>query len=201
MNINRDLDLLYEIGTLRFIPRAWRQMLGGNFANLAEHHFRVAWIAMILAKMEGRGDTGKIVKMALVHDLAESRTGDAHYMSRLYVKRDNVGAIHDILKDTGMEKEMLELWEECEKLESIEAKIVKDADWLDVDLELREQDANGNVLEKNFRTMRVESMIPRLKTEAGKKLFDLIGNSNPHDWHIKGKNRITSGDWKKEEGV
>lgn len=201
MDTNKDLDLLYELGTLRFIPRAWKQMLGGNFANLAEHHFRVAWTAMILAKMEGQGDTGKIVKMALVHDLAESRTGDAHYMSRLYVERNEAAAIHDTLQGTSLEKEMLELWEEYEKLESIEAKLVKDADWLDVDLELREQAMNGNQLEEHFKIHRAEAMLPRLKTESGKKMFEQILKSNPHNWHLNGKNRITSGDWKKEEDV
>ena len=52
MSQKRDLELLYEMGCLRFINRAWSQFLGSKFANLAEHHFRVIWLSKILAKIE-----------------------------------------------------------------------------------------------------------------------------------------------------
>ena len=44
------------------------------------HTLRVAWIATIIAKNESNADLAKVVKMALVHDIAESRTGDTHYL-------------------------------------------------------------------------------------------------------------------------
>jgi 5'-deoxynucleotidase YfbR-like HD superfamily hydrolase len=65
--MNRDVDFLYELGALRLIDRQWRRFHSQNFANLADHHFRVAWIALVIAAREGgKIDTGKIVKMALV---------------------------------------------------------------------------------------------------------------------------------------
>lgn len=74
--MERDIELLYEIGALRFIPRQWTRFLNAVFANLAEHHLRVMWTAMVIAKRE-HADIEKVLKIALVHDIAESRTGDA----------------------------------------------------------------------------------------------------------------------------
>lgn len=193
---NRDLELIYELGAIRFIPRVWKQMLGPNFANLAEHTFRLAWTSLLLSKLEGQGDSGKIVKMALVHDIAESRTGDAHYISRLYTKRNEHKAIRDVFKNTSLQKEMVVLWAEYEKRKSMEAKIVKDADTLDVDLELHEQAANGNTLEKHWHKLRARDNYPKLYTNSAKQLWKQIKTSNVHDWHLHAPNRHSKGDWK-----
>ncbi len=196
MSIQRDFEFLYEMGCIRNIARTWKQMLGTNFANVAEHTFRLTWIALVLAKMEGGDlDTGKIAKMALIHDITESRTGDVHYVSRLYTTRNERLAIEDMLKGTSVQDEMMEIWEEYEKRESKEARIVKDADTLDVDLELHEQAANGIALEKELHPMREDNVLPRFYTESGKKLFTEIMETNVHDWHTNGRNRHNSGDW------
>ena len=197
MEKNRDLELLFELGCIRFIKRAWSQFLGPNFANLAEHHFRVAWLAMLLAKMEKKPvNMEKILKMALVHDISESRTGDVHYISRQYTKRDEHKAIKDILKDTGLEKEMLEIWNEYEGRKSLEAKIVKDADWLDVDLEIQEQKASGRVHMKAWAENR-QQMHKIFLTDSAKKIVKLIQKSNPTDWYRNARDRFKEGDYKK----
>ena len=116
--MNRDVDFLYELGALRLIDRQWRRFHSQNFANLADHHFRVAWIALVIAAREGgQIDTGKIVKMALVHDIAESRTGDVDYLSRQYVTKDEAGAARDMMDETSVGEEFLALLEEYEKRE------------------------------------------------------------------------------------
>jgi putative hydrolases of HD superfamily len=195
MSIKRDLELLYELSMLRNIPRSWCQVMGMEVSNLAEHHFRVAWIALILAKHENVTNHEKILKMALVHDIAESRTGDVHYVSRLYTQRDEHTATKDMLQDTELQQDMLAISEEYEKRESIESKIVKDADNLDVDLELHEL-KQGTELEKRWHNMREKSVYPHFYTETAKKFWDIILESDPHDWHLLGKNRHTAGDWK-----
>lgn len=195
MSTKRDIELLYELNCLRFIPRAWVQMFGPSFSNLAEHHLRVIWLALLIAKYEKKGDTGKIAKMALVHDVSESRTGDVNYIGRLYVKRNQDAAINDTFKDTAIGKEMVDLWREYEKHESIEAQIVKDADWLDVDLELKEQITKGETHLLNWKIERVK-MLQRFHTKSAKKLFKSIWQSEPSDWYIHAKNRFTHGDFK-----
>jgi putative hydrolases of HD superfamily len=190
----RNLEFLYEMGTLRFVPRAWRQFLNKDFANTSEHIFRVVWTSIIIAKEEN-ADINKVIKMALIHDAVESRNSDVHYLSRMYTKRDDDKAIKDILKDVSIEDEFLELFNEYEKRESIEAKIVKDADNLDVDIELQEQAAKG-VKVKDFDVMR-KRVHDMLFTDTAKKMWEEIQESNPHDWHVKGCNRFNDGDWKK----
>lgn len=187
---------MFELGCLRFIQRSWKQFLGPDFANLAEHHLRVAWLSMLLAKMEKRGDTGKIVKMAMVHDVAESRTGDVHYISRQYTKRNEHLAIKDIFKDTALDREMVNLWEEYEKRQSIESKIVKDADFLDVDFEIKERKAAGanflNVWADNRKTI-----YKLFYTDSARKLWKELNKANLTDWFKNARNRYTEGDLKK----
>lgn len=195
--MKEDINFIYEIGCLRFMQRTWRQFLNSDFANVPEHIFRVAWIALILAKHENVKNTDKLLKMALVHDITESRTGDVNYISRQYTERKEHKAISDILKDTSLEKEFIELWEECEKKETIEAKIIKDADNLDVDFELKEQSARGGVLDKTFEEIREHVGVNKLFTETAKKIYQSLKSSDPHDWHRQGNNRFNGGDWKK----
>lgn len=197
MTIKRDLEFLYEVGTLRFLERKWRQFLNPNFQNITEHKFRVVWIAMILAKHEKVKNIEKIIKMALIHDLAESRTGDADYVGRQYNERNEELAIEDMLEGTSLKDEFLSLVKEYEERKTIEAKIVKDADNLDVDLELQEQEAQGHTLKKVWSKMRGTAVYDRLFTAAAKKLWKQIQTSNPHDWHVNARNRYTAGDWKK----
>lgn len=197
--MDRDLQLMYEIGCLRYIQRAWKQFFAPDFENLAEHHFRVTWIAMLLAKHEGQGDLGKILKMALVHDLAESRTGDVNFIGRLYTERNESAAIKDIFKDTAMEKEMVDLWHEYERYDCIEAKIVKDADNINVDMEIQEQIMRGYENVKIYKNQRKNVVLGRLYTASAKKMWKQIVKSNPSDFHMMAKNRITHGDWKGKE--
>lgn len=196
MNTKRDLEFLYEIGCLRFIKRAWSQFLGSNYANLAEHHLRVIWLAMTLAKMEKKKvNLENIIKMALVHDIAESRTGDVHYISRQYTKRDEEKAARDMLKDTILEKEMLSAWHEYEARATLESKLVKDADWLDVDFEIQEQKAIGAAHMKAWDENR-STMRKIFFTKSAKKLSKEIQKSNPLDWYKNARNRFTEGDYK-----
>jgi putative hydrolase of HD superfamily len=196
-SLTPDINFLFEMGSIRFIDRMWRRFLKDDFANLAEHHFRMFWIAMVIANHEKNVDTGKIAKMVLVHDIAESRAGDVDYLARQYVERNEKLSIEDMLADTALEKEFLALWEEYETRKTIEAKIVKDADNLDVDFELAEQAAKGSLLQKHWRGNRQFVAKERLYTKTAKALFDQLAASNPHAWHLNGRNRKNSGDWRK----
>lgn len=197
--MRRDVDLLFELGALRFIDRMWVRFLRPDFQNLTEHHFRVAWIALIIAKYEGIKNTDKILKMALVHDVSESRTGDVDYLARQYVERNEEKAIEDVFEGTIVGDELVELWKEYEAKETIEAQIVKDADNLDVDLDIIEQIHKGVKFADEWPGMRDFVYKNKLYTKTAKKLHRQIINANPHDWHGKSKaNRINSGDWKKK---
>lgn len=196
MSLKRDLEFLFEIGAFRHVQRTWRQFLNADFQNNSEHSFRVAFLALIIAKYEKVKSEEKIVKMALIHDLGESRTGDVHYLSRQYTQRDEKLAIEDMFNKTVLGDEMLSLWEEFEKRESTESKIVKDADNLDVEFEIVEQDARGFSFEQVWhKKHRKKKQL--MYTKTGQKLWDKIHTASPHDWHVNGRNRFNGGDWKK----
>ncbi|PLS81899.1 hypothetical protein CYG49_00845 [Candidatus Saccharibacteria bacterium] len=186
------------MGCLRFIQRTWKRFLNADFQNLAEHHLRVIWIALILAKHEGVEDTGKVIKMALVHDIPESRAGDVDYLSRQYVERNEALGLEDMLDGTALQEEFIALWHEYEKRECIEAKIVKDADNLDVDFELQEEAARGNIrIGQKKEEARHYVFENKLYTETAKKMWQQMKEVDPHDfWYNSDRNRLNSGDWK-----
>jgi putative hydrolase of HD superfamily len=200
--MKRDLEFLYEVGALRLVPRQWHRFQMPGVADLADHHFRVMWIALVIAAAETKTgakiNTEKMLKMALAHDIAESRTGDVDYLARQYVKRDEELSLLDMFKDTILNDEFISLTTEYEERECIEAKIIKDADNLDVDLELREQSARGNKLPDDWQNNRDFVGRNKLFTKTAKKMYEDIRTSNPHDWHMNAeRNRLNGGDWKK----
>ncbi len=181
--MKRNINFLYEIGTLKRVERAWQQVITTKVSNVAEHIFRVVMIAWIIAKEE-KADVDKVLKIALIHDMAESRTGDIAFMHRDYVKRDEDLAEEHIFKETSLQKDAKELLLEYSKRESLEAKIVKDADNIDVDLELKElalvKDETAIRMAKEHRPV-VRSK--KLYTKTAKKMWDEIQKIDPNDWH------------------
>lgn len=204
MSLKRDIELLFEIGSFRLLERGWKNLLGTHVANPSEHSFRVSWLALTLSKLEKKGNHEKILKMALLHDLPEGRCGDVNYLSRQYVKRDENHALKDIFADTVHAKEMSKLWGEWEERKSIEARIVKDADNLDIDVELREMINRGEVTAKIFEGNRKNRQKrgggPLLFTKSAKILLQKIRKSYPYDWHfLSPNNRFRGGDWKSKK--
>ncbi len=188
--MDRSIEFLYEVGALRHLKRTWSQFLGVDTANVAEHSFRVAWIALLLAAHEGVGDSGKIVKMALVHDLGESRTGDVNQVQSIYVQADDDAAMRDIFAETPLAGEMLALWDEYEQRESIESRIVKDADNLDCEFELGEHTMRGGTVERALRPDREARVKPKLFTEAARQLWERRQSEAASDWYVRGPNRF-----------
>lgn len=175
---------MYEIGSLRYVDRTWKQFLQADVANDTEHSFRVVWIALVIARAENVKDEEKIIKMALIHDLGESRCPDTNYVSKIYSTRDEKSAIKDMSQNTSFSKDLRELFNEYEDRKTIEAKIVKDADRLDVDFEIREHEGKGNVrtLWKKHRDNI------KFYTKTAKKMHHELKDSDPQLWHVNAFN-------------
>lgn len=193
----RDLELMFEISAFRNFPRAWSHWLGPNTANHAEHSFRTALYALMIALTEKKGDTGKIVKMALLHDLPESRCTDVDHIQRQYVKRDEELAIKDMFEETVLKNEAEQLLKEYKERKTIEAKIVKDADLIDADIEFREVITAGRSMHAKHIARRRSGVKPKMFTKTAQELFEKIHKADPNDWHFKSpRNRFNSGDWR-----
>ena len=194
--MRRDVEFIYEMGTMRRLPRMWQRLNTPDFANHAEHAFRVFWIAMLIAEREG-ADSGRVAKLCMVHDVAENRTGDVDIIARQYSEPKADMAIQDILEDTAIADEYYELWQEYEAKETLEAKVAKDADNLDVDFELAEQAAMGNNIGEAKAEIRKYVAANKLYTDTAKELHAKMKEVGVHDWWKESKrNRRNAGDWK-----
>jgi len=191
---SRDLEFLFEVGSLRNIPRAWIQHFGTSVASTLEHTLRMLFIALLIARREGKGDEGAIIKMVLAHDLSEARTADLAYVHKVYSEADDLRAARDLFTGTvfGDFEKMIIAYE---KRDSIEAKIVKDADNLDVDVELKELEEQGHKLPAKWAKMRKMVRDKNLYTKSAKKLWDELQKQNVAQWHMDANK------WKKIPGA
>src|SRR5437763_1962938 len=70
------LDFANTIGKLKKVKRAaWIRMKISEGESSADHSFRVVVLAMVVAKAF-KLDEGKLIKMAIIHDLGEIEIGD-----------------------------------------------------------------------------------------------------------------------------
>ncbi len=179
----RDIDFLFEIGSLRNVQRAWRQQMGVDVANNLEHSFRTAFIALVIARMEGVADEEKILKMALMHDLEESRTADHTRFQKPYVELHKEKAAKEVFEGTSLEDFYENLFHEYKSMNTIEAQIVKDADQLDIDFELKELAERGHQIPAKWSKSRNRIKEETFYTESAKKLYDLISQTDRSGWY------------------
>ncbi len=173
---------LYEMGQLKRVKRSGWWIAGvKDPESVAEHSYRTAVIAYVLARLE-EVDPGKAVLMALFHDMPETRTNDAHRIVRRYAKWEDVDrkAVDEQSKrlPDEMAKEMVALFEEFEKEVSPEAKVVRDADLLECIVQAREYQAlgYGDVVDWIFNAQRV------LKTDSAKRIAAECIETEPKEW-------------------
>jgi putative hydrolase of HD superfamily len=138
------LSTLIELQRLKTLERTgWtlRGMPNGT-ESVAAHSFGVSVTAMLLAdELKSRGvtlDLERVLKMALVHDWAEARIGDmpktaTDYFGTNARKSAETRAFIDIVNSTGSKKlEYETIFQEYEDRNSVEARLVKAADVIDL---------------------------------------------------------------------
>jgi putative hydrolase of HD superfamily len=184
--MRESVNFLFEIGMLKRIPRSGYQFLGTGGESVAEHSFRVAIIAYMLAKNEPKADTRKAVLMSLFHDFHEARTGDHNYVNKKYVAVNENGAINDLAKGLPFGQEIVSLINEFNLQETIEAKLSRDADQIDFILELKRQKDLGNQSAAEWLRYSVK----RLVTDFAKKLADEITCTDSSVWWFEKNEKL-----------
>lgn len=185
---DRIADFLFEVGTMRKLPRMHRQTLltDDMSDNISSHSYRVTLIGWLLAKMEGV-DPYKVSMMCLLHDLGEIRTGDHNWIHKKYIKILNEDIINDQLGDLPFD-DLKNISIEYEERESKESIIAKDADLLDQVLLLREYEWQGNkeasiwLRGKGEDAEKGNKQIQKLKTDSAKQIGEAIYRKDPSDW-------------------
>ena len=129
--MQRLTDFLNEVGMLRHTPRSGYKFLGSGQETVAEHSHRTAVIGYALAKKTG-ADAARTVMLCLFHDLPEARTGDFNYVNRLYDTSRERDALEDAVEGTGLEEDIMSIWDEHACRTSPESLLAHDADQLDL---------------------------------------------------------------------
>jgi putative hydrolases of HD superfamily len=173
-------DFAYEVGRLRFINRDFYIDGVNRPANVAEHSYRVSLLAWLIAEGEG-ADVGEVLKMAIIHDLPEVRTLDHGIISSQYNAVHEERAAEDLLKPTL--PQALEAFHKYEQRLSKEAKIVKDADRLDVVLECKELKCRGFDYPAIWNE-ELTAYRDLLTTQTARQMFDDIQASHPMDFTV-----------------
>jgi len=171
------LKYFHEIGQMRFVKRSgWWVAKIKDPESVAEHSFRTAVIAYVLAKLEGHPEPEKLAVKSLFHDVLEARLLDRHKISSNYLK-------------TPPEVERLIEKEQCARLPGkiggelfslleTEDIIAKDADYLDVAIAGREYFDAGY---KDAWDWVVRPGL-RLRTKSAKRLHAKLLKTNSGAW-------------------
>jgi len=173
-------DFLFECRSLKHLPRASLQYLKSPIKeNVAEHSFYTMIIGWILAGLE-KANEEKIIKMALIHDLAEVRGGDRNLINKFYSQPlDEAKIIEGISKDYDLKDfDLLKFFKEFFQENSLEAKIVKDADVIAGMLLEKECVDLGNEKAKKWLIISFQ----RLKTKSGKAIGKRLIKVDSDKW-------------------
>jgi putative hydrolase of HD superfamily len=142
MDITAVLQTLRHANQLKHTARTgWVQRGIPNAENVAAHSYGVTFTALVLAQLLAEPvDLGKLLAMATLHDLAEALTTDIPAPAWRYlppgIKPDvERTALQEIVAGTSFAAVFLSLWEENHARESLEARLVHDADRLDMYLQ------------------------------------------------------------------
>lgn len=171
-------QFVYESGIHSRTPRSGFWFLGSGQQSVAEHLFRTAFIAYALCHLEPKVDRAKAIMMSLVHDFGEGRTSDLNYVHQKYGRLAEDHAFADIARTVPFGDEMLALYKEEQARETLEAKLVKDADQLEWIASMREEEAKGNTKARGWATIALK----RLKTPAGQRLGKELMKTHPDSW-------------------
>jgi putative hydrolase of HD superfamily len=133
------LDLLLHANRLKTTPRTgWAVRGVPDFESVADHSYGVAFVALLLADVvPGDFDHGKLLTMAVLHDIPESVTGDLSLGgSRLLPDgakaKMEQSAMHELLANHEFGARWRQVWDEFEAQECPEARLVRDADRVDL---------------------------------------------------------------------
>jgi putative hydrolase of HD superfamily len=137
------LHTLIELQRLKGLDRTGWTLRGHRpgTESVAEHTFGVAVTAMLLAdELRARGvgvDVERVLRMSLVHDWAETRVGDmpktaVEYFGAENRKRAETAAFADIVAENRSLQEYCAVYADYEERRSLEARLVKAADVIDL---------------------------------------------------------------------
>jgi len=174
-------NFLFEAGTLKNHKRTGWWIAGiKDPETVAEHSWRAALLASIIAELEG-ADPAKAALLSVWHDTGETRTGDLAHISQKYVGKGDAEAIA-VDQSQGMPPRLGALMRsivgEYEARETPEAICAGDADKLECLVQALEYRDQGH---KNVDRWIVNSQ-RRIRTESAKRLAEELLRTGSLQW-------------------
>jgi putative hydrolases of HD superfamily len=176
-------DFLFEVGMLCKTPRSGYQFLGSGRESVAEHVLRTVFIGYALCKLNDSLDELRVLKMCVLHDLPEARTGDMNYVNKKYVEVDEAKAVRELTEGLPFGGDIRQAIEEFNAKETKESQIARDADQIALILQLKEYGDLGNKYSDEW----IKYALQRLCTEEGKRLAARIIQTDSSHWWFKEK--------------
>ena len=133
MEVRKLLDILQVAEGLKDATRHCYTS-GGRHESVAEHCWMASLMAFFLQDEFPEADMGKVIKMCMIHDLGEAFTGDIPTFYKTAAHEDEEEAqlfqwVRSLPEPYAAE--MLELYDEMGKRETLEAKIYKAIDGME----------------------------------------------------------------------
>ena len=178
-NLKLIANFIFEAGMLAKTPRSGFSFLGSGSQSVAEHTNRTVYIGIMLSELiKKKINKEKVIMMCLFHDFAETRVSDLNYVHQKYVRKDEDKAIKDATENLPGRERILKTVKEYNEGRTIESKIVKDADQLELLAFLKEQIDIGNSQAEEW----IPYLLKRLKTYEAKVLAEAIMETKFSDW-------------------
>jgi len=166
------LNILLHANQLKRTARTgWIQRGVPDAEDVAAHSYGVAFTTMILSQVVDEPiELETALAMAILHDLPEGLTTDIPTPAWRYLPPGSKyhaekGAMMEILEDADFSDELIALWEELHAAESHEAKLVHDADKLDMFLQaLVYEEQSGNTHLQEFWDTPAQFYFPQAQS-------------------------------------
>lgn len=133
------LALLLHANQLKRVPRTGWMMRGvADVESVSDHTFGVAFVSLVLAQLMGCSvDIAKLLSMALLHDLPEAVLSDIpspalHHMPPGVKQMAEGEVLKTLVEELPQQEKWQAWWREFEERTTVEAKIVHDADRIEM---------------------------------------------------------------------
>lgn len=177
------VNFLFETEMLRKTPRSGFQFLGSGSESVAEHVLSTIFIGYTLCKTEPLADEGKVLKLCLLHDLLEARTGDMNYVNKKYMTADEGKALAELTAPLFFGAEIRTLLAEFKEMKTLESRLAHDADQLALIFQLKELGDLGNKYSGEW----IAFARKRLVTEPGIRMAEGVLETDWTEWWFQDK--------------
>lgn len=179
----KKVKFILECRALKHLERTCKTFLKNPIPeNVAEHSFLSAIVGWVLAQM-AKADENKVIKMCLIHDLAEVRGGEFNLINKFYhAPLPEEKIIKEIINDYKLEDFLIEeIFNEFNEEKTLESQLAKDADIISQMLLEKENLDMGNQKAKKW----LDTSLKRLKTKEGRKLGKILHKIDSDKWWLE----------------